>query len=299
MDRVQDMFGYEYNELLSMLLVGVLIVVSIAGIAINSFLLRILTKMSEKSTSFVMIWSVAFADLLLCHFTLVICIVRPVLGYPEAYHSSFYCPALGSVTFFVSSMSGILMGFLAMERYSVICHQRGLPQSVVWTLFSAIALTFAILLIGNSIIGGFAPDPSFIFCMPMGTEWSLWANYTFNVLLNIPILVLTFCYIAIFVKCYRANVPDRAEQITKRVAIRSLLFLAIYLLCYLPKFTTTLIGSYYGLGAPPVLLYMLIPVGMTTLAIVNPILVLLLHRHVKGKVKEFIYRKKSNSMLLE
>ncbi|KAJ9065360.1 hypothetical protein DSO57_1020357 [Entomophthora muscae] len=165
------MFGYAYDELSSMWVVGVLIVVSIAGIVVNSFLLNILTKMSEKSTSFVMIWSVGIADLLLCQFTLLVCITRPILGYPKSYHSSFYCPVLSSLTFFFSSMSGILMAFLAMERYRVICHQQGLPRRIIWTLFPAIALTFGILLTGNSINGGFAPDPSFIFCMPMGTEW--------------------------------------------------------------------------------------------------------------------------------
>lgn len=299
MQRVQEMFGYEYDEASSLAIAGVLVVVSVAGIAINGLLLHVLTKLEEKTTSFVLIWNAGIADLLLCGCTLLLSVVRPVLGFPAAYHSWFYCPVLGSVTFFFSSMSGILMGFLALERYSVICHQRGLPRAAIWGVFSAVAVTFAVLLTGNSVIDGFAPDPSFIFCMPKGTPWSLCANYAFNVLLNIPIVVLSFCYVAIFVKCYRADVPNQAEKITRRAAIRALLFLSVYFMCYIPKVSTTLIGAYYGLGAPPRFLYMLAPICMTMLAIVNPILVLLLHRHIKGVVKEIVFQDKSDSVRLE
>ncbi|KAJ9053399.1 hypothetical protein DSO57_1039499 [Entomophthora muscae] len=293
------MFNYENNEVTSMLAVGTLVVVSVVGIIVNAFLLCVLRQLPERSTSFTLIWTVGGADLLLCGFTLAMCIARPILQYPGAYHSWYYCSILGSATFFFSSMSGILMGFLAMERYSVICHQKGLRHGFIWFSFFFIAAVFGVLLTENALEGGFAPEPSFIFCMAKGSEWSLYTNYVFYVLLNTPIAIFSFCYIAIFIKCYTANVPSDAEVITKRVAIRSLLFLAIYLLCYIPKLSTTIIGIYFGLNALPKALYMIIPIGMTMLAVVNPILVLLLHRHIKARVRSLLLHKKPEAIRLD
>ncbi|KAJ9066810.1 hypothetical protein DSO57_1005773 [Entomophthora muscae] len=293
------MFGFENDEASSMLVLGALVVAAVFGIAINSFLLHVGKKLLEKSMSIKMIYIIGVADLLLCGVTLLLCSLRPVLGFPEAYHSKLYCPVLSSGVFFSSSMSGILMGFLAMERYSVICHRESLSPNIVWPLLGVVSLTFAVFLAGNSINGGFAPDPTFIFCMPKGTEWSLCANYAFNLLLNIPILVLTFCYISIFAKCYRANVPDQDKKATKRAALRSLLFLCVYFICYIPKVSTTVIGLFYGLDAPPRVLYMLAPICMTLLAIINPILVFMMHRQIKDAARSAILPKHATSLLLE
>ncbi|KAJ9066816.1 hypothetical protein DSO57_1005779 [Entomophthora muscae] len=293
------MFGYQPDEKASAVIVGVLVFVSALGIGINAFLLCVLDRLPEKSTSFVLILLIGVADLLLCVFTLLVCVSRLYLGFLGSYLSWFYCPVLGSLTFFFSSMSGILMGFLAIERYSVICHQQGLPRGIIWALFSMVALTFATLLTGNSLIGGFAPDPSFIFCMPRGTTWSMYADMAFNILLNIPIVVLTFCYISIFLKCYQSTFANRRESLTRKAALRSLLFLLLYFACYIPKFSTTVIGAYGGLDAPPRVLYMIIPVGMTMLALVNPILVLLLHRRFKDVIIGVIFSANPPKFLLK
>ncbi|KAJ9066815.1 G-protein coupled receptor 35 [Entomophthora muscae] len=294
MKGVQDKLGMEYNELTSLLILGLLIALSIAGIVINAVLLRMLGRMSEKSTSFSIIRNMSISDLLLCSVTLLICIFRLVLGFPGAYRSSLYCPVLGSMSLFFSSMSGILMSLLAMERYSVICHQQGLPHRAIWGVFSAIALMFAILLIGSSMLGVFSPEPGFIFCMPNGSRWSINTRMAFNVLLNIPILVLMFCYVSIFIRCYRSPLTKSDDSLTRKAAIRSLVFLAIFVICYIPKSTTFVIGAYSGFGASPPILYLLIPIAITLLAIINPALVLLLHRHIKGVVDEIAYCDKSH-----
>ncbi|KAI0226443.1 hypothetical protein L0F63_002055, partial [Massospora cicadina] len=287
------MFGYENDELSAMLVAGVLIIISVLGVIANGFLLYVLSKLPGRSVSFQLIKLIAVADLFLCGFTCMLSILRPILGYPGAYTNWFYCPVFGSMTFFCSGTSSILMSFLAVERYSVICHQRGLSRSLIMVSFSIVATTFGVLLAGNSIAGGSAPDPSFMFCMPEGTTWSKVANYAFYLLLNVPVAAFVFCYVSIFVKCYRSSIPNQADSITRKAAIQSLLLLVVYFICYMPKFLTTVIGIFYGLNAPPKTLYVLIPIGMTSLTLVNPIMVLHLHRQVKNVVSHLISNDKS------
>ncbi|KAJ9066825.1 hypothetical protein DSO57_1005788 [Entomophthora muscae] len=276
-----------------MIVLSILVIISILGAAVNVFLFCMLKKIPEKSTSFHLIRIIGATDLFLSLFTLSICFSRPILGPVETYTSWFYCPILSSATFFLCGLSGILMGLLALERYSVICYQRGIPQVVIWMALGIEALAAAVLLAGNSIIGGFAPEPSHLFCMPKGTTWSKYAGIGVDVLFNLPLFVLFFSYIAIFIKCYRANVPNQLESITRKAAIKALLFLFTYIMCYFPKFSTTLIGIFYGLDSPPKFLYLLIPIGMTMLAVVNPILVLLMHRRMKNSVTSYLFVKKS------
>ncbi|KAI0241383.1 hypothetical protein L0F63_005947, partial [Massospora cicadina] len=283
------MFNYEEDKLSSLTVAGALVVVSVCGLLTNGVLLYGLPKLSEKSMSFQLIRMIGVTDLSLGVCTLMVCISRFGLDLAAAYTSWFYCPVFGSLTFFFSGTSSILMSFLALERYCVICHQRGLPRRLTITIFIVIASTFAILLAGSSILGSYAPDPTFLFCFPEGSTWSTFSNYAFYLVINVPVAVLVFCYVSIFVKCCRMSIPNQVDSVTKKAAIQSLLLLVVYFICYMPKFLTTVIGIFYGLSAPPRILYLLIPIGMTLLVVVNPILVLFLHRQMKRVVIQLVF----------
>ncbi|KAI0232630.1 hypothetical protein L0F63_004789 [Massospora cicadina] len=265
----------------SMVVLGNLVVISVIGLVMNVFLIYMLKWIPEKSASFQLIWVVGVVDLAFSVTTMLVCVFRLILGFSGAYSSWFYCPILGSTTFFLCGVSGILMGVLALERYSVVCHQHSLPRGVIWALPLVLIIAAAVLFIGNSVSGGFVPEPAQLFCMPESETWTKYAILAVDLPFNLPLVVLFFCYVSIFVKCYRLTVPNQDDSITRKAAIKALALLAIYFLCYSPKFSTTTIGLFYNPNAPPKILYMLIPIGMTLIAVVNPMLVILLHRRIK------------------
>lgn len=219
------MASYEQDETASMMVVGVLAVIGLLGLAMNVSLLVLLRRVPEKSTSFQLIHAIGLVGLLLCLFTVGVCIARPALGAELAFASSVYCPVLSSSTFFLCGVSGILMALLALERYSVVCRQSGLSPVAVWVLFALTSLVAAVLIGGNSMVGGFKPGPSYIFCVPDGTAWSRFFSLGFDVLFNLPLVMLVVCYSAIIVRCYRARVPAQLGSKTRKAALRALFFL--------------------------------------------------------------------------
>lgn len=275
------MYSEENDGATSVAVLTVLAILSVLGLATNAFLLYMLKRVPETSTSFQLIRVIGLVDLLICVFTLAVIVARLALGPVEAFTSWFYCPVLSSATFFLCGVSGILMGLLALERYSVICYQRGLSRAALWTLVAVGGFVATVLIVGNSSLGSFGPGASYTFCVPDGTRWSRNFSIGFDVLFDLPLVVLFVCYSGIIVRCYRAHVPDHAESITRTASLRALFFMFVYFLCYFPKFSTSIISFYSGPRAPPVILYVLIPVGMTLLVLVNPVLVLLMHRRIK------------------
>jgi len=195
--------------------------------------------------------------------------------------------------------SGVLVSMLAFERYFLICLHRSIYPIVGWSILAGTMLTLFVPAIGNAIEDGFSPDPTFSYCWPNGTDWSIFENNVITTMFMAPLFILTFCYVCIFVTCYRWKEEPltknrltmerkvEAARMSRKVAYRALFFILFYFMCFGPKITTT---AWFMFGNPtthPFFLYIIDPFGIQLVMSVNPILVLFLHRQFKREAQTF------------
>ncbi|KAJ9056102.1 Melatonin receptor type 1B [Entomophthora muscae] len=283
------MRSFEYDAVASVVVLSVSGMLALLGVVCNGLLLQVLWRINELwgSFTFRLITCAAVGDLVASLTTVGIGMFRLVLGYPGVMESAWYCRVFGFSLFFSHNLSGLLVSLIALDRYLVVKHRQRLHPAYTWVFVTVVALTFGAALACNSYQNSFAVDPTFSFCLPSGsTESSVAAIFT-EVLVNIPLLVLGFCYISIFFIILRIQRHSKVFFKT-HIHLRALLLIIGYFICYFPKFFGTLWRLCTNTH-PPFVFYILMPLGLTLVMIFNPFLVLFLNHRVHQETIAIFY----------
>ncbi|KAJ9081142.1 hypothetical protein DSO57_1017848 [Entomophthora muscae] len=250
------------------------------------FVLYLAQRMRVYGLSHQLIRMLALVDVTLGLGVVLMVAVGQYLGHDAAFKSEVFCPLFGFIANYFSGLSALLIGLLSFERYCLICHHFSLKTQIGWYVVVVFGAVFLVGAAGSSATNSFSPDPTFSYCWPSGTGWATVANSCLTLTFIASLVVLTFCYIAIFVSCYRWNRPSNRMQLTikaeaarvsRRAALQAIFFIVMYHLCFLPKFISTM---WQMLGNPqthPFVLYMLGPVGISLSTAINPLMVIFLH----------------------
>ncbi|KAJ9066902.1 hypothetical protein DSO57_1004984 [Entomophthora muscae] len=193
---------------------------------------------------------------------------------------AWFCPLTSLLTVLAPFMAALSATLLSVERYYHVCLSRPLPKGVGWTIFFAIAGLFLIPTLGSSvtihiILSSRVHDGGPV-CFPPMDGWRLARNHMYYLTLSLLLIVLAFCYINIFLTTKRNIINTNASTVTKQVGIRVFVFLGLYLCCYIPMILTYALHTNSFPDSIPLQFIALVFNGFISL--IDPILVLLLHR---------------------
>ncbi|KAJ9066385.1 hypothetical protein DSO57_1010127 [Entomophthora muscae] len=303
-------FPYKYDQSHEVTVYVLVTVINLFSFGANLFVLFLVRRMRLGMNTFShqLITCIAGVDFINTIFIFASHFARVVMGFPDNLDSAWYCRVFGLSGVLFPCFSGVLVSMLAFERFFLICLHRHIDMRVAWGILGAVGLTLAIPAIGNTVLDGYSPDPTFSFCWPNGTRWAYVENNVITYLFIAPLCILTFCYVAIFITCFNhSDSPTPAQKgsteasveaarMSKKVAYRALVFIFFYFMCFGPKVITTALFM-SGFGAyHPFVLYIIDPFGIQLVMCVNPILVLFLHRQFKAEAKHVL---RSNRIRVE
>ncbi|KAJ9063915.1 hypothetical protein DSO57_1035942 [Entomophthora muscae] len=284
-----------YNELTSQMMLLGLGGIALVGFVCNVLLLRVLYRINELwgSLAFRLITCVAAGDLLSSLAMLGTGIFRAALGYAGVLESEWYCRLFGSTMFLGNSLTGLLLSMLALDRYLAVRHSRRLKPTYAWLVFGASAVV-SIVILGYSVHrNAFELDPTYSHCMPSKGDRFRWTSILMKILANVPVLIISFCYTAIFTICCRIQSANHA-LFGSHLPFRALFIFLAYLICYFPKLFVFIWSLFTDLY-PPFILYILSPLAVTSLIVINPMLVLFLSNKVQQEVMHISFYQASDS----
>ncbi|KAJ9055782.1 hypothetical protein DSO57_1000640 [Entomophthora muscae] len=289
-----SLFRTNYNEGVSTLLVWLVFASTIMATCINLLLLLLLLRLrsSWHLFSFQLILVLTCIDLSSCFNSLMMCIVRAIIGYPQVFRVGWYCSLFGLGIVYFSCMSGVVVSMMALERYCLVCHRRPLSRRYTWAGLATVAVLLAIPMVLNALERGHTSDPTHTFCWAHGSKYSTIQGYFTTFMLALPLFVLAFCYISIFVTCLSRGI-QRNDHYSRKASIRALIFMAFYLTIYIPNFILTIIERFYDLNKAHIALLVMGPAFLTLTTSTNPILALILHRKIKEEVISLLYKRNS------
>ncbi|KAJ9054113.1 hypothetical protein DSO57_1018090 [Entomophthora muscae] len=193
-------------------------------------------------------------------------LVSLVIGNSELLLSNWFCTYIGTPLIILPCFSMVLIAAMAIDRYFLVVHSRGIKCIYGWIACFAIGLTLTGLLIANTAINGMKADLSLTYCRPS----------------------VNFCYIAIYLHCRRNLILSRL------MPRRYMLILVAYQICWLPKFITSLWGLIAKQSTIPKFLGVIGPLGLILLLFVNPCLVIGFQASLRKEVVSLLSRKKDN-----
>lgn len=286
-------FGHEYDGLVSSLTIWLLGLLGGAGLLLNTVLFTILKRLWQQSSreklGLQLVSLIAVFDTLSCVSYVLLPVAWAAWGVPQMFELPGFCSGAGFVSLFSVGMSGVLLASLGVERYLAICRQRHLSLRALLVFACAACLGQLGLLAATVAKEGLVVDATFSHCVLSSSPEFLVHYWLFNVVFLSPIVVLTFCYVAIFVKCLSLERPS--EYFTShRLSLRALLFLAVYHVCFCPKFVLSLWGIFGSRSSRPIPLHVLGAVGVALSSAINPILVLFLNKDIRTTAHAYIQR---------
>ncbi|KAI0221018.1 hypothetical protein L0F63_004155, partial [Massospora cicadina] len=149
--------------------------------------------------------------------------------------NAWFCKYFGVLHLLLPCVGLVLLTVIALDRYWLVVHERGISYTLGWSLVLVTAGTLAGLLVANACLNGSKVDGSLAYCRPLTSEILGKVTHrasSFTVLLGF--IVVMFCYISIYLKC--------RKSIYNRIKYRHLLILIAYGTCWVPKFITSVWG---------------------------------------------------------
>lgn len=268
----------------------------ILAIPTNLILLYILVRVRLFNVSHQLIGLLAVSDLL--HGVVIISARAGELIYEVnpgdklALMNDLFCQTLGVVSHGLICTSAYLLGLLAYERYRLVCHERMVNPSRLWVIFAFTEIILVIPLVMISLNKNLGVDPLRGYCLPKG---SIWAAATSLILVGsfiLPLAVLIFCYLSITFTIFQV-VPDLSVR--RSVTFKSITFITLYSLCYLPQFVVS-IWLRINPKSCPHILHMIGPLGVIFPHLLNPLLVMLIHSQFKREAKRLFRRDRRSSL---
>lgn len=254
--------------------------IAAAGLVCNLLLLYVLWTIGElwQTFTFRLISLVALGDIGTSLTILATGIFRALLG-THAQHSPWYCRVFGASLLFSHVTAGLIVSIIALDRYLAVCHHRRLHPRHTWLVLGGIALLLGTVLLTNSYHNAFRMDTTDSICVPFGSGLLAVAGVVSTFLFSVPLVILSFCYVAIFFVLLRAQRRHR-ELANRNLPLRALLWFGAYLLCYAPRFYATLRTCLAGAENSPALCVGIL-LGLSSIIVINPVLVLFLNQRVR------------------
>ncbi|KAJ9077772.1 hypothetical protein DSO57_1013420 [Entomophthora muscae] len=273
-------FGHSYDEFISNFTGWMLALIGAVGLVLNSVLFVILNWHGNRGLSLQLVVLISVMDIFSCLSAIFLAVARVIWGAPEMFDVSGFCSGVGFTSLLSVGMSGMLLASLGLERYLAICNQRHVPMRGLVVVLSA-AFVGQTCLLGTAVFeDGLVRDATFSHCVLSNAQGLQIHYWLLNIVFLSPILVLTFCYTAIFVKCLSADQPNEHFS-SRRLSLRALLFLAVYHVCFCPKFIFSLWGIFGSRTRRPISLHILGTLGVALSVTINPILVLYLNKDIR------------------
>jgi len=262
----------------------------------NSFVLYLVYRMNQCRSilSHQLITCVAFIDIILSISVILMVIMRFQIPYSEVFESKIFCPVFGFTLTCFTGISMVLVTILAVERYLLISHHRSLRSVITWSLILMISIAYGVAGIGSSIDNAFAPDPTYTYCWPNGSSWSNILNLLLTSTFLSTLVIITFCYMAIFITCYKWTHPKspcysntdltlkpESLPIPRGGTLRAISFICCYFLCFLPKCISTIWQAIDGPQNHPFILFVIAPFCISLSTAINPLMVIFLHSQFK------------------
>lgn len=258
-----------FVEGMSELVAGGMICTGAVSMLLNGLLLVVVARVATNTVHRLIV-AASLADLLYSLSAVAMCSVRLASG-EQVFAARWYCGFFGFTNFVLTCVASLCIGLLGLERYRHICHNRSLPPLVTAICVLGLVLGLLASALGTSITGAYKADPTLVYCLPFGNTWARVMSTIGKGVLALSLPVLVGCYLAIFLRL--------EEQPFHSNSPRALLFIAIYLLCYLVPLINILYGVFRRLDRCPVAILALAPILQSAAPAVNPMLAL--HRTVR------------------
>ncbi|KAJ9056137.1 hypothetical protein DSO57_1036032 [Entomophthora muscae] len=261
------------------------------GMGVNLLLVIALfrTRTGWNRLNLQMVGPIAGLDFIAALLVVLKNLVSLVIGNSELLLSNWFCSYIGTPLLLLPSFSMVLIAAMTIDRYCLVVHSHGINCIYGWIVCFVIGFILAGLLITNTVIHGIEADLSLTYCRPSGSSTlSFVAHRLATLIILLGLVVVNFCYIAIYLHC-RRNLT-----LSRLMPRRYMLILVAYQICWLPKFITSLWGLIAKQSTIPKFLGVIGPLGLILLLFVNPCLVIGFQASLRKEVFSLLSRKKDN-----
>ncbi|KAJ9087576.1 hypothetical protein DSO57_1031825 [Entomophthora muscae] len=255
----------------------------IMSIILNLLLLHIFFKVNNRSLSHTLIGVIATVDLASGICISAMCAINLVFGDVLFFKTRWHCNGIGMGIIFFTCMSSYLIGLLSAERYFRVSRYEGMSRRTALSLTVLVVAALSITSIGTSLNNGYKPDPTYVYCLPYGTNWSVAMFTVTKIVLTAPLPVLVSSYIGIFIHCSKRI---RDFPILSKL-VRMILFISVYCACFIPSMILIWCDFFSTLGQCPISILVSAPIVLSALPVANPFLVMFLHQQMAAAFSRF------------
>ncbi|KAJ9072697.1 hypothetical protein DSO57_1024650 [Entomophthora muscae] len=190
------------------------------------------------------------------------------IGNEELFDTSWFCSYFGTPILILPCLSMLLVSIMSLDRYCLVVHGR----------------------VANTAVYGLVPDPTHMYCRPSGSSiLTFFAHRLATCIIMIGLFVVTFCYIAIYLRC------RMIATVYQIMTVKYIFILLAYQLCWLPKFISSLWGLFTSTHKIPQVLLHLGPFGLILLLIANPCLVFGLQASLRKEAYTILSQQKPSA----
>lgn len=259
------------------------IVLGTISMVLNLLLVMASGKLVRQNISHKLIFTVSLVDFVCSMFSVTMCCIRIVLG-EAIFYDTWFCNIFGFTSIGLTCTSALLIGLLGIERYLRVCHERGVPPVLTLVLGLACWVVLMTTAAGASVTNGYLEDPTLVYCLPYGNNWSVALFVVSKTILGLSLPMLVACYLAVFVFCRRHERDFPAHTRSPR----TLIFIVTYCICFIPPMVFIFYESVYGINECPRFILILVPIGLSAVPASNPFLVLVLHHQMRANLPSFL-----------
>ncbi|KAJ9071938.1 hypothetical protein DSO57_1032284 [Entomophthora muscae] len=240
------------------------------GMASNLLLLLAVYRSNSRCNrlNLQLVAPIAILDFLGSFVIVLTYILSLAKGKSELFTSSWFCPLFGTWLLIIPSLVTVLVSGMALDRYLIVVHSRGIPRLWGWLCVSTVCCSFTATVLVNTIVYDIIPDPTMTYCKPIGSDLlaSIIRHYS-TAIVFVGLFIITFSYFGVYSHCRKSLatfhvLPDRY-----------LIFPISYLVCLLPRFTYIIWSFFEEINVIPPLLLTLGIMGYILLYVANPCLV--------------------------
>ncbi|KAJ9062763.1 G-protein coupled receptor 87 [Entomophthora muscae] len=258
---------------------------------LNLLLVIASAKLFRQNLSHQVILTVSLVDFVCSMFSVTMCCLRIALG-QEIFFGTWFCNIFGFTSIGLTCTSALLIGLLGIERYLRVCHERGVPPVLTFVIFMILWVALMVTAAGTSLTNGYLEDPTLVYCLPYGNNWSVAMFVVSKAILGLSLPMLVACYLAVFFFCRRHERDFPAHTRSPR----TLIFIIAYCICFIPPMIFIFYESLYGIDYCPRPILILVPIGLSAVPATNPFLVLVLHHQMRANLPGFLRSNESYHM---
>ncbi|KAJ9066383.1 hypothetical protein DSO57_1010125 [Entomophthora muscae] len=244
---------------------------SVMAIAANGWVMSRVCTIGQPGFSKQMAVTLTALSEMLLFSILGMCMASGVVGVPDVFETSWFCPVLGASVSFTTCLTWIISGLLAADHFMVVICEKRSDCRFGWGVLFTVGVGYLVFIAAaSSVPDGFIPDPTHTHCSLSNSDWGYLATVALCLIFTSYIVLITTIYFTIAAFCLHKTSRSPRNQNAQRVAMRSLIILTIYYITLVPKIVTEIL--YVKEESKASFLHILTPVGIVASIAVNPIL---------------------------